>query len=161
MAVNREWRCVGHNLEFEGTHPICPHGCQGEGMIVQEFRTVPGYMGYKTKFTDKGMRAIAADHGLTDMSNRHGRSVMENRRYGMKKPAPEQESKWITDQIKHAQPGFSQRKEEAPKVDFRQLGIASAPGESFTQRHFSKPSAFTHIEHKPYRPRAIQKVSKA
>jgi hypothetical protein len=147
MGVMKEWYCAGHG-EFEAEEPVCPSGCKGS-FITREFRSAPGYKSVKTKFTDQGMRTIANDYGLTDMSNRHGRSVMENQR----KPKQEVAPSWKSDQIQHAAPGFSQRGEKAPTVNFSGLGLARPPGESFTANKMPSPNTFAHFVHKPYRPR--------
>jgi hypothetical protein len=97
------------------------------------------------------MRTIAHEYGLTDMSNRHGRSVMDNQR---RAPAtPEAAPSWKSEQIQHAAPGFSQRGEKPPTVNFSGLGLSKAPGDSFTKNKMPPPRTFAHFEHKPYRPR--------
>lgn len=147
MGVMKEWNCAAHG-SFESDEPVCPSGCHGP-FITREFRTAPGYKSINTKFMDQGMRTIAHEYGLTDMSNRNGKSVMENQRKekGYVQPT------WASDQIKHAAPGFSQRGEKAPVVDFSGLGVSKAPGDSFTQNRMPPPRTFAHFEHKPYRPR--------
>ena len=76
MAVTKEFRCLAHG-PFDSKEAICPHGCT---TVVREFRTAPGGRSSSTKQMDKTLEGLASRFGLTDMSNRNGQSVGENRR---------------------------------------------------------------------------------
>jgi hypothetical protein len=79
VAVVKEWKCVACVTDFESTEekPRCPHGCSA-GFVVQEFRTAPRIRSGSTSATDRNMRVMAQDLGMTDMSNRDGQSVMSS-----------------------------------------------------------------------------------
>lgn len=80
MAVNREFRCTFHDLEFESleARPACPCGCD-PSMVVLEFRTPFGLKGDRTRVTDNLQRQLAADYGMSDMrGDKEGTSVMSN-----------------------------------------------------------------------------------
>ena len=82
MAVNREWKCVFHDHEFESFEevPSCPFGC-GPNNVVLEFRTAPAYKRNSTKITDALQRQLASDYNMTDMrGDKDGTSVMSNTR---------------------------------------------------------------------------------
>lgn len=77
MAAIFDWMCDAHG-HFEGPVGKCPHGC-GAGMVKKVWLKAPGIQtSGKTKFIDKQMNAMAKEFGMTDMSNRGGRSVGEN-----------------------------------------------------------------------------------
>lgn len=82
MAVNREWRCIGHDLAFESSEdqPRCPAGCSHK-FVVQEFRTPPSIRSGGTRVMDTMQRQLASDYNLTDMKNdKDGSSVMSSTR---------------------------------------------------------------------------------
>ena len=82
MGVNREWRCIGHDLAFESTEdkPLCPAGCSHK-FVVQEFRTPVGIRSGGTRVADVMQRQLAQDYNLTDMRNdKDGSSVMSSTR---------------------------------------------------------------------------------
>jgi hypothetical protein len=80
MAINREYRCTFHELEFESTeeNPPCPCGCHPQ-FVVMEFRTPPRIRHGDTRITDMLSNQLAKDYNLTNMKNdKDGTSVMSN-----------------------------------------------------------------------------------
>ena len=135
MAIVKEWRCRAHG-DFENASGKCPSGCP-KSFVVQEIRTAPAYRRPgKMRWVDNQMRGIARDAGLTDMRSdgKAGISVLaaDQRR---KQVAAENQSRrdgsdvktyphWVD--VKHAAPGFSQRKEQAPVVSNATFGTRHA-----------------------------------
>jgi hypothetical protein len=77
--------------------------------VRQEFRTAPA-IGGVAKHVDRELNNLASDYKLTDIRNgADGESVMTTLRKG-RNWAPQ----W--GEVKHAQPGFSQRGEQSPIV---------------------------------------------
>lgn len=75
--IIKEWKCTSHG-PFEGTHPICPAmGCESSD-VVREFRTPPSFNSGLAKATDASLNNISQSYGLSDMSNKNGKSVKEN-----------------------------------------------------------------------------------
>jgi hypothetical protein len=67
MAILRDYHCSVHSY-FEGWDAKCPiKGCSGEvsNVILQ----APGLLSDKTKSTDKNIRGIAQDFGMTDLKS--------------------------------------------------------------------------------------------
>jgi hypothetical protein len=118
MGVLREWRCWAHDLAFEATddHPHCPAGCSPK-FVVQEFRTPPGIRSGGTRVLDGMARQLAADYGMTDMSNRDGQSVMSATRTesgGTKIVGrPDSKAYW-NPSLFSPKPGWAARGESAP-----------------------------------------------
>jgi hypothetical protein len=81
MGVNREYRCVAHDMPFESKKdkPKCPAGCSNK-FVVQEFRTAPGIRSGGTRVGDTMMRQLAQDYNMTDMRNDRDSSVMASTR---------------------------------------------------------------------------------
>lgn len=75
-TVIKEYICPGHGA-FSSTVPVCPHGCTLN--VERRFFTAPGLKSTRTSNVDRMLRAVAADFGLTDMSNRNG-SVAQGKR---------------------------------------------------------------------------------
>ena len=82
MAILREYRCKAHG-EFEAYAPECPYGCSARFVTV-EIRTAPAYHNGRTANTDRNLRGLAEQAGLTDMKNdpKSGESVMDGVRRG-------------------------------------------------------------------------------
>jgi hypothetical protein len=76
MAITKEFRCLAHGA-FDSKTGVCPRGCT---TVIREFRTAPGIRQKGTKQIDKTLEGLASRFGLSDMSNRNGESVGENRR---------------------------------------------------------------------------------
>lgn len=77
MAVKRDYFCKGHGV-WETTDKIvekCPYGCT---QFERYFSQPPGYIGVRTRNSDRMQRDIASQFGLTDMSNRNGDSLKAN-----------------------------------------------------------------------------------
>lgn len=77
MPVIREWRCAdcGTTGETMGSleDVICPNCSAQEAERV--FLTPPGYKSPKTSGTDRDIKNLAADYGLSDVSNKYGEAV--------------------------------------------------------------------------------------
>ena len=86
MAILKEYRCKAHG-EFEAYAPECPYGCSAR-FVEREFRTAPAYHDGKTARTDRNLRGLAEQAGLTDMRNdpKSGESVMAATKRGNFKP---------------------------------------------------------------------------
>lgn len=82
MAILKEYRCKAHG-EFEAYSPKCPYGCS-DRFVSQEIRTAPAYHNGRTAATDRNLRGLAEQAGLTDMRNdpKSGESVMDGVRRG-------------------------------------------------------------------------------
>ena len=77
MPVIREYRCCdcGHAFESmdaqeDASCPVCT-----SSEAEREFRTAPGIKSPDTSFTDNTVKTLAADYGLSDVSNKDGRAV--------------------------------------------------------------------------------------
>jgi hypothetical protein len=70
MPVIKEYCCDAHG-PFEAQYPVCPAGCKGS-LIKRAFYTAPGVVSERTKGTDKSLRGLASEYGLTNMSNNQG-----------------------------------------------------------------------------------------
>lgn len=76
MAVTKEYSCRAHGpFESRSANPKCPRGCNA---VERVFLTAPGYLGRKTKNMDLMQKDIAKTYGLSDLSNKDGRSLMAN-----------------------------------------------------------------------------------
>lgn len=77
MAVIREFRCSDCGSTFESMLPIeevcCPK-CSGED-AERVFLTPPAIRSPQTSGTDRTLNTLAADFGISDMSNRDGQAV--------------------------------------------------------------------------------------
>lgn len=100
MAVNREYRCIAHDHEFESMEegPACPFGCS-PAFVKMEFRTPIAVRGNtRSKTIDHFQRQLAEDYGMTDMrGDKDGSSVMHNtptRSGGAKVYNDFQQAKW-------------------------------------------------------------------
>lgn len=69
MATTKEWRCAAHG-PFESAFAKCPAGCVGT--VTREFRTPPAFRTARTSNIDATLEHLAANHGMTDISNRGG-----------------------------------------------------------------------------------------
>lgn len=75
--IIREFECADCNHAFESSEPIeevvCPQcaGIEAERVYL----TAPGYRSPKTATTDTTVRELAADFGLSDVSNKDGQPV--------------------------------------------------------------------------------------
>lgn len=127
MAVLREYRCIGHDLEFESLEekPRCPAGCSNK-FVVQEFRTPPGIRSGGTRIQDTFTKQLADDYNLTDMRNdKDGTSVMHNTRTSsggarqIGKPA----GAYWNPGLFAPQPGWAQRGEPTPAFNAKAAGL--------------------------------------
>lgn len=77
MAIIREFRCLDCEALFESSDadPCCPNCTADEPERV--FLTPPSIKSPKTAFQDRTVKQLAADFGMSDMSNRHGKAVKE------------------------------------------------------------------------------------
>lgn len=75
--IIREYRCNDCSTCFESSDddPVCPQCSSLEQERV--FLTAPAIRGEKTTRTDKIVGELAADYGLSDMSNKDGRPVKQ------------------------------------------------------------------------------------
>lgn len=80
--IIREYRCLDCDSTFETSDadPVCPVCTSDEQERV--FLTAPSIRSTDTSRKDTIVKELAADYGLTDVSNRYGEPV--------KKPRPEQ-----------------------------------------------------------------------
>lgn len=107
MATLREYFCLAHG-EFESFDGECPFGCS-ERFVQQQIRTAPGLKSIGTKNVDAGLDDLSKSYGLSDIpSVKEGESVM-----GRLRRNPKYEPIW--GEVKHAEPGWSARGEQAPK----------------------------------------------
>jgi hypothetical protein len=79
MPIIREFRCRDCDTHFESmeTEPACPVCTAAESERV--FLTPPGIKSPKTADKDKIVKSLAADYGLSNMSNREGQAVRQPR----------------------------------------------------------------------------------
>lgn len=75
MAVLNDYECMAHG-RFEAWEAKCPHGC-GAGMVEKVFLQPPGLTSTRTQGIDRNLNQLALDFGMTDMSNRGGRSIKQ------------------------------------------------------------------------------------
>ena len=109
MATLREYFCLAHG-EFESFDGECPHGCS-ERFVQQEIRSAPAFKSHRTKNVDTRLQDLSEGYGLSDIpSVKEGESVMQRLR-----KTPDYKPSWGDVPVKHADPGWSQRGEEAPK----------------------------------------------
>lgn len=77
MAIIREFRCADCGSTFESSAPVeevmCPHCSGAEPERV--FLTPPGIKSPQTSIADREIRGLAADYGLSDVSNKDGAPV--------------------------------------------------------------------------------------
>ena len=132
MAIVKEYRCAGHG-PFEATEQKCPQGCP-DAWVVREFRTAPKIKHNATRTADNAIRHLAADYGLTNVSNRDGMSVMD----ALRRPTKQDDFKPRFMDVPHAQPGFSQTDgAKRPVVDPQAaIGGSTAQGENSMARAF-------------------------
>lgn len=128
MGVNREWRCIGHDLAFESTEdkPLCPAGCSNK-FVVQEFRTAPSIRSGGTRVMDTMTRQLASDYNMTDMRNdKDGSSVMASTRTesgGTRVVGnPNRQAYWNRG-LFPVKEGWAQRGEAAPVFNPKSAGI--------------------------------------
>ena len=88
--IIREWKCSDCGSLFESSEPPeeveCPACSKSEPERV--FLTAPGLKSPKTSIADREIRGLAADYGLSDVSNKYGEAV--------KKPASENPGQFMT-----------------------------------------------------------------
>lgn len=111
MAITKEYRCAAHG-EFESETGACPAGCPAD-FVAREIRTAPAHHNGGTAHTDRELRNLAQDYGLSDLKNdKDGSSVMSC----LKRPGQPASDlpKWADISKTHAAPGFSKRG-EAPQ----------------------------------------------
>lgn len=126
--VNREFRCIGHDYEFESTEerPKCPLGCSAK-FVQQEFRTPVGIRSRGTSIQDNMAKQLASDYGMTDMRNdKDGGSVMSNTpmRSGGARVEDHQRARWAPG-IFQPQQGWAQRGEPAPVFNHQMKGTTT------------------------------------
>ena len=75
--IIREFRCRDCDTFFESAsrEPECPNCTKPEPERV--FLTPPAIRSPQTSFNDRTVRQLAADYGLSDVSNRHGEPVRQ------------------------------------------------------------------------------------
>lgn len=78
MSVIKEWECKVHG-RFDGSHPICEAGGCDSSQVERIFLTPPGIRTLRTRTIDRHLNDVAKDYNLTDMSNKNGESVMQNK----------------------------------------------------------------------------------
>jgi hypothetical protein len=73
--ILKEWKCLDCETFFESsdTDPVCPHCTADEP--ERAFLTPPGIKSQGTSFKDETVKQLAADYGLSDMSNKDGAPV--------------------------------------------------------------------------------------
>lgn len=72
--ILRDYNCLAHGI-FEGTEPVCPRGCKGNGFVSIIHLKAPSIGTARTKSLDNITRNLANQFGLTDMDNRGGQAV--------------------------------------------------------------------------------------
>ena len=78
MGVRHDYVCKAHGeFESEQDKPRCPKGCAS---VLRIFNKAPGILSNTSRNRDALARLQAQHMGLSDMSNRHGRTVAENQR---------------------------------------------------------------------------------
>ena len=82
MAILKEFNCRAHG-NFEAYSPVCPYGCS-ERFVDRVILTAPAYHTGRTARTDRNLRGLAEQAGLTDMKNdpKSGESVMSSIKRG-------------------------------------------------------------------------------
>lgn len=77
-TIIREFRCGDCNGTFESTDPIddvvCPH-CTAADSAERVFLTPPAIRDQKTSIADRELKNLAADFGMSNMTNREGSAV--------------------------------------------------------------------------------------
>lgn len=77
--IIREFRCQDCNSTFESSDPVeevaCPQCSAPEAERV--FLTAPSFKSSKTSVADQTLKSLAADYGMSDMTNRHGQAVKQ------------------------------------------------------------------------------------
>lgn len=107
MAIVKEWRCEAHG-EFENANGKCPGGCPSD-WVHREFRTAPAARSAVMGHTDRELRNLANDYGLSDIKNdKDGSSVMQS----LKRPEGDIKPKWGDISKTWSPPGWSQRGEK-------------------------------------------------
>lgn len=88
MPIIREWRCADCGTTGETMGPleevVCNHCSAQEAERV--FLTPPGIKSPKTSTADRELKNLAADFGLTNMSNKHGEPVRKSAAQGPQSP---------------------------------------------------------------------------
>jgi hypothetical protein len=77
VAVKKEYICFAHG-RFEADSPVCPKGCTLN--VERRFFSAPAAKSNRTSNIDRMLRSVAADFGLSDMSNRNGSVALSQRR---------------------------------------------------------------------------------
>lgn len=77
--IIKEWKCLDCSSFFESSDadPVCPQCSAAEP--ERAFLTAPGFKSPQTLGKDRDLKQLAADHGLSNMSNRDGEPVMSRR----------------------------------------------------------------------------------
>lgn len=77
--IIREFRCGDCNACFESSDPVedvvCPSCSSQEA--ERAFFTAPAIRSPTTSFNDRTVKQLAADYGLSDVSNKHGQPVRQ------------------------------------------------------------------------------------
>lgn len=75
--IIREWRCADCSQTFESSENpedvVCPHCTADEPERV--FLTAPSVRDQKTTRTDTIVKELAADYGISNMTNKYGEPV--------------------------------------------------------------------------------------
>lgn len=73
--IIKEWKCLDCETYFESSDddPQCPQCSKIEPERV--FLTPPAVRDAKTTSTDRELKRLAQDFGLSDMNNKHGEAV--------------------------------------------------------------------------------------
>lgn len=73
--IIKEYRCLDCGSQFEtaDSDPACPSCSSDNG--ERAFYTAPGIKSPKTAVADATVKQLAADYGLSDMSNKDGGAV--------------------------------------------------------------------------------------
>jgi len=80
MGIRKEFICLAHGA-FVSDKPVCEHGCTLT--VERAFFTAPAAISKKTQNTDRILRTLASDFGLSDMSNRDGKAVKSAKPQGI------------------------------------------------------------------------------
>jgi hypothetical protein len=71
MAVVKEWQCMAHGY-FDGTEPICPHGCESDSMVRRVFLTAPTIQSQGYRNMNATFEHLARENGVSDLRQRGG-----------------------------------------------------------------------------------------
>lgn len=75
--IIKEYRCLDCGTQFESSdsEPSCP-SCSAEEP-ERAFFTAPAFKSPQTTFKDDTVKQLAADYGLSNISNKHGQPVRQ------------------------------------------------------------------------------------